>query len=810
MNPLDTFRDPRIDAFLAEAMPPEEANALIQRVAVLSFPAGRALLALDRPQRAAAAAEVLLRLREAARASSGTYTFANRRTLLQALALRLVNASAPLEEEEAVRLAEAASQLTKYLFWDAPVGALLKVFEEHVKAHGLSARLREALARIECVPPSPRDKRHSDHLQDLLRGIVREEPSKVEIRPGEAWADALRAELAGLDPAGVNVGQKRAWQDLLLHCQSAKAATPSSKWGSRAEELVRAVGREDFRRIAGAVLSRIGRTGTDAAPLDPEQSDLLRGIVWATASVADQQFLGVLGQTALACFQKIPNHGPRSAKIGNACLHVLGGASDRTAVVQLSRLLLKFRTGSIRQQIEKALNAVSKRTGLTPAELQEISVPRFDMEAVGVRREPIGSFTAEILLNESELRWIDGEGKIQKSVPAAVRSAHTGELAALKKLQKEILGILSIQRDRIDQLYITPAGWDLKTWRERYLDHPLVGVVARRLIWRFGEGAEARLGIAPDGRIVNVRGEPLDGLSPETPVALWHPLESPAEEVLTWRRWLEERRIRQPFKQAHREIYVLTDAERATDTYSNRFAAHIVRQHPFMALCAQRGWRHQFQGVWDYGELPVRALPEHGLQVEFQVEGGGHEEAPTSEAGIFLYLTTGAVRFLELSGAPRSLAEIPPLVFSELMRDCDLFVSVTSIGNDPNWMDQHQWGGEQWQHAAFGEINATARTRHEILGRLLPRLKIAGRCSLTDRFLVVRGDLRTYKIHLGSGNVLMEPNDQYLCIVSGRSTPEIFVPFGGDRTFSIILSKAFLLAEDTKISDPTILRQIRR
>ena len=31
----------------------------------------------------------------------------------------------------------------------------------------------------------------------------------------------------------------------------------------------------------------------------------------------------------------------------------------------------------------------------------------------------------------------------------------------------------------------------------------------------------------------------------------------------------------------------------------------------------------------------------------------------------------------------------------------------------------------------------------------------------------------------------------------------------GDRTLSIILSKAFLLAEDGKIEDPAIVRQIR-
>jgi hypothetical protein len=86
-------------------------------------------------------------------------------------------------------------------------------------------------------------------------------------------------------------------------------------------------------------------------------------------------------------------------------------------------------------------------------------------------------------------------------------------------------------------------------------------------------------------------------------------------------------------------------------------------------------------------------------------------------------------------------------------------------------------------------------------------------CSFTERFLVVRGKLRTYKIHLGSGNILMEPNDQYLCIVPGRDPGSVvgerlFLPFEGDSTLTIVLSKAFLLAADDAIKDPTIVRQI--
>jgi len=42
-----------------------------------------------------------------------------------------------------------------------------------------------------------------------------------------------------------------------------------------------------------------------------------------------------------------------------------------------------------------------------------------------------------------------------------------------------------------------------------------------------------------------------------------------------------------------------------------------------------------------------------------------------------------------------------------------------------------------------------------------------------------------------------------------RTTPrDVFVPFEGDHLFSVILSKAIMLANDRKIKDETILRQL--
>src|SRR3954452_25362470 len=73
-------------------------------------------------------------------------------------------------------------------------------------------------------------------LQALGLGEVRQKPATVEIRPVEAWADALLGEIAGVVPEG-----QAAFQDLLLHCQSATAPTPSERWLSRAGDLVCAV-----------------------------------------------------------------------------------------------------------------------------------------------------------------------------------------------------------------------------------------------------------------------------------------------------------------------------------------------------------------------------------------------------------------------------------------------------------------------------------------------------------------------------------------------------------------------------------------
>ena len=349
----------------------------------------------------------------------------------------------------------------------------------------------------------------------------------------------------------------------------------------------------------------------------------------------------------------------------------------------------------------------------------------------------------------------------------------------------------------------------------------MLSLLARPLIWRFHHAD----GLFHDALYLHdiwqdAHSQPAPAPTETDAVQLWHPVLSTPTEVLAWRDVLEKAQLRQPLKQAFREVYLLTPPEERTGSYSNRMAAHILKQHQFNSLAKLRGWKYSLLGAYDKGyesDKATLALPAHGLQAEFWVSEVNADEA-WNDTGIWNYISTDQVRFVrpntEENAVP--LTEIPALAFSEIMRDVDLFVGVASVANDPNWRDG---GGlvqyrNYWESYSFGELNEVAKNRKLILERLIPRLKIGKVSQLTNKFLVVQGKVRTYKIHLGSGNILMEPNDQYLCIVPDRSaktmgTTDVFLPFEGDAVLSIILSKALMLMDDDKIKDETILRQIK-
>lgn len=666
------------------------------------------------------------------------------------------------EENDVRRLLTLRLQIKD---WQAPLSwkrcTLLteRFLEQRELPPGLRSLARECLSRYD----SPTWSEHEE-LQRRWRTIL-EGPTKAESNP-------------------LNLPYEEGDTYLVAHAMTARAARPSERWRRKARELV---GNGDqLERLLDLIPERTA---------DPSIANTLRGILWIAGEVDGLE--AQLGDIAAYCFTKEPGYGPRSTKLGNAALIALG---RRGAVPQLLRLRARLKYASARRVIEEALDDAAASAGLTREELAEIATPTFGFDDSGVWTEEIGEVTAQIELpssTEVALRFETG-GKRRKSVPVAVRRDHPNRLKALRAEVRELKGLLPSLRSRLEGLLAVPRTWELETWRERYLDHPMLRHIARRLIWSIDGQSCAWNG----SQLVDLDGSIVEGRE----VTLWSPIDAETATVRHWRSWLTENEVRQPFKQAHREVYLLTPAERRSELYSNRFAGHVLKQHQLKALGEQRGWSVGLMGAFDSHYTPKKTLDDT-WHVEYRVDFIDEE---STEAGIFLYVSTDQVRFFR-NGECVSLAEVPPRLFSESLRDIDLFVGVASIGHDPTWSDQGPFG-DYWRHQAWGDLSEAGRGRREVLEQLLPKLAIADRCELTEKYLVVRGRRNTYRIHLGSANVLMEPDSRYLCIVEGSSTRanKLFLPFEGDHRLTTILSKALLLAEDDRIEDPTIQAQLLR
>lgn len=643
------------------------------------------------------------------------------------------------------------------------------------------------------------------------------------IESGEAWANEARDDLSTL-----NLEKAGLWSALIRHCIDNNSSKPSKKWMKEANVLAEGIGEPSLKSFFLKWFPLVKEKRIEKISVDHEDYEdyydddyydencdhiitknntcLLKGLIWLSSRYADDEMSRTLRELAVQMYKKVPGIGMRNAKLGNAVLYSLSVMPGTVGLKEIIILRAATKYSAALHNINRVFDKLAEASGKTPDELAELSIPDYGLTDIGEFRQQIGRFEAIVKLvsvGKCELLW-SGKDKLQKSVPAKIKDDYADEIKSVKALMKDLKTGCSAHSLRLEQMYLRRKSLDYITWKQQYSDHKLIGFLARHLIWRVTSN-DTRVDViyTDDGYVTN------QNVSTEVPadavIHLWHPSMSSADEVLAWRHYLIDKEITQPFKQAHREIYLLTDAERTTKDHSQRFANHILMHAQFHALANQRGWQQYRGGEWDSGSenSADRQLPAYNLNVSFEAEG--QENYGFTDTGIYTCVATGIVSFYS-DDALVNLEDIDPLVFSEIMRDVDLFIGVTSIGNVPDWRDHEN---NYWFGQSFGDLTETANTRKEVLKILIPKLNIADQLSLEGRFLIVKGKLTTYKIHLGSSNILMAPNDSYLCIVAVKEKVTVMLPFEGDRTLSIILSKAMMLANDNKIKDEIILSQIK-
>ena len=242
-----------------------------------------------------------------------------------------------------------------------------------------------------------------------------------------------------------------------------------------------------------------------------------------------------------------------------------------------------------------------------------------------------------------------------------------------------------------------------------------------------------------------------------------------------------DRELKQPFKQVFRELYVKTVDEKGRDK-SLRYAGHQVQPTKTVALLKTRRWiidgQEGLEKVY-YKEniiAKIFALADWFSPADI--------EAPTLEEVQF---------FDRKTFKPILIDNVPDLVFTEVMRDIDLVVSVAHVGDvDPE------------------ASHSTIEMRKAIVEFNCKLFKLKN-VKFSENHVLIKGERAEYSIHLGSGLIHQKAGSAINVLpVHSQHRGRVFLPFiDDDPKTAEIMAKVILFAQDEKIKDVFILEQIK-
>lgn len=365
-------------------------------------------------------------------------------------------------------------------------------------------------------------------------------------------------------------------------------------------------------------------------------------------------------------------------------------------------------------------------------------------------------------------------GKALKSLPAKLKK--NPRIEELKEAHQHLKEQYSRSVKMLEE-----AMEDATVFYAEEIDHlqkknPVISPLLKNLVMKSGESLGYYRDMAlhgPDGGAA--------ALKADSPLTVAHALD--LYRGGNWRgfqRDLFERQIRQPFKQVFRELYIKTGDEYGRYD-SLRYAGHQIQPKKTVGVLRSRRWvadaQEGLQKVYYKNNLIARiyALADWFSPSDI--------EAPTLEW----------VQFLDRkSFKPVLIDEVPDLIFTEVMRDVDLAVSVAHAGGvDPE------------------TSHSTIEMRRAIVEFNLPLFKIKN-VEFTRNHALIKGKLAEYSVHLGSGLVHQKAGAAiHVLPVHSQHRGRLFLPFvDEDPKTAEIISKVLLFANDEKIKDPFILEQI--
>ena len=376
-------------------------------------------------------------------------------------------------------------------------------------------------------------------------------------------------------------------------------------------------------------------------------------------------------------------------------------------------------------------------------------------------------------LGQSEIIY-EKAGKELKSLPTKLKKDKYIE--AIKEVHKNLKEQYRRSRKMLEEAMedgIEFYGYEI----ENLMTNPVIAPILKSLIFKMGND----LGYYVDKKLKSAKKKSV-AVKDDSLLKIAHCFDLfESGEWATYQKDIFDRELKQPFKQVFRELYVKTVDEKGRDK-SLRYAGHQVQPAKTVALLKTRRWiidgQEGLEKVY-YKEniiAKIFALADWFSPADI--------EAPTLEEVQF---------FDRKTFKPILIDDVPDLIFTEVMRDIDLVVSVAHIGDvDPE------------------ASHSTIEMRKAIVEFNCKLFKLKN-VTFTENHALIKGERAEYSIHLGSGLVHQKAGSAINVLpVHSQHRGRVFLPFiDDDPKTAEIMAKVLLFAQDDKIKDVFILEQIK-
>ena len=376
-------------------------------------------------------------------------------------------------------------------------------------------------------------------------------------------------------------------------------------------------------------------------------------------------------------------------------------------------------------------------------------------------------------LGQSEIIY-EKAGKELKSLPTKLKKDKYIE--AIKEVHKNLKEQYRRSRKMLEEAMedgIEFYGYEI----ENLMTNPVIAPILKSLVFKMGND----LGYYVDKKLKSAKKKSV-AVKDDSLLKIAHCFDLfESGEWSAYQKDIFDRELKQPFKQVFRELYVKTVDEKGRDK-SLRYAGHQVQPAKTVALLKTRRWiidgQEGLEKVY-YKEniiAKIFALADWFSPADI--------EAPTLEEVQF---------FDRKTFKPILIDDVPDLIFTEVMRDIDLVVSVAHIGDvDPE------------------ASHSTIEMRKAIVEFNCKLFKLKN-VTFTENHALIKGERAEYSIHLGSGLVHQKAGSAINVLpVHSQHRGRVFLPFiDDDPKTAEIMAKVLLFAQDDKIKDVFILEQIK-